>query len=279
MKIYLFNIILVCLGSLLISGCSHHNTRTVVYDSKPLPGLVVCNGFFENQTPIHISHYYNAEEQQKGEVALSKCKIQWTHHSTTLTKEYPHYVNFNKFLNGVTFTVKSPRKYTVTFDSYPQGATVICNNKNLGYTPQTSHFLLNTNEDTNVTSIESCSANWASGYSQNYPSSISTKKSDTEEDVNFLLRISKTDGYNMDSHGYNIDTEFELKVQTMQYQKKAAEDNVRANKRAASAAEANARAAAANARANEKAASDAYYQNLKTNMDIPILNQTTTEPS
>jgi len=61
-------------------------------------------------------------------------------------------------LNGCAASV-----YPFTFDSNPQGATVICSDRTIGYTPVTMLFdkekMRNSNEafDTRV-----CSANWAS---------------------------------------------------------------------------------------------------------------------
>lgn len=62
-------------------------------------------------------------------------------------------------------------KYVVTYDSTPQGATLICNGKSWGETPKKLYYdeIVKTNPTFN---IGSCSANWVSGASQDYPSSL-----------------------------------------------------------------------------------------------------------
>ena len=57
--------------------------------------------------------------------------------------------------------------YPVTFDSYPQGATLIGNGTNYGYTPVTLYFDSSV-KDKAALSISHFSANWASGARTNY---------------------------------------------------------------------------------------------------------------
>ena len=57
--------------------------------------------------------------------------------------------------------------YPVTFDSYPQGATLIGDGTNYGYTPVTLYFDSSVKERAAL-SISNFSANWASGARVNY---------------------------------------------------------------------------------------------------------------
>lgn len=57
-----------------------------------------------------------------------------------------------------------PPQYGVTYDSTPQAAMLICNNKQEGYTPKTLYYTLNENNfKTGVLKTAPCRAVWASG--------------------------------------------------------------------------------------------------------------------
>lgn len=57
-----------------------------------------------------------------------------------------------------------PPKYGVTYDSTPQAAMLICNNKQEGYTPRTLYYTLDENNfKTGVLKTAPCKAVWASG--------------------------------------------------------------------------------------------------------------------
>lgn len=58
-------------------------------------------------------------------------------------------------------------KYAVTFDSYPQGATLLCNGTNWGYTPVTLYYDKAVKKQSSL-SLGSCSANWTSGARKTY---------------------------------------------------------------------------------------------------------------
>ena len=58
-------------------------------------------------------------------------------------------------------------KYPVIFDSYPQGAALICNGKELGYTPKILYYE-NDFEGKEVINLSNCSANWVSGARKDY---------------------------------------------------------------------------------------------------------------
>jgi hypothetical protein len=252
MKNKIINITVVGLGILIMSGCS--NKYPLTFASKPVNGNLICEGKNMGSTPKTLYYELTEENKKSGDLHIRKCIIKWSNNQTT---EYSQHFDINKFPDGVMTTANSPHRYSVTFNTYPQGATLICNNKNIGYTPQKLSYLFNSNSYSS--NIESCSANWASGYSENYPTSISTNTSKTN--INLLLQRPKTDDY-------NIDADFELKVQNMKYQKRqseAAEANARASRAVASAAQ-------ANARANKKATDDAFYQNLNRNQQLQNQN-------
>ena len=52
-------------------------------------------------------------------------------------------MNFKVFISAFTLLVflsGCSNKYPITFDSMPQGASVVCNGTNWGYTPKTLYY-------------------------------------------------------------------------------------------------------------------------------------------
>lgn len=125
-------------------------------------------------------------------------------------------------LIGLTSCASGSRQYRVTFDSTPQGASLICNGKNWGYTPITLYYdeKVKTQPSLNVSN---CSANWSSGARQNYPSNLTIYP---QGGTNIALPRPNVPGYSQDA-------EFALRVQNMKAQKNQAE----AAQRQASAAQ------------------------------------------
>ena len=58
-------------------------------------------------------------------------------------------------------------QYLVQFDSYPQGAALICNGNNWGYTPMSLYYNAEVKQ-LDTLDISDCSANWISGARKNY---------------------------------------------------------------------------------------------------------------
>ena len=58
-------------------------------------------------------------------------------------------------------------RYAVTFDSNPQGASLICEGKNMGTTPKTLYFKEHVKKQETF-DISACSANWVSGAQKEY---------------------------------------------------------------------------------------------------------------
>jgi len=106
-------------------------------------------------------------------------------------------------------------QYVVTFDTNPQGATLVCNGKNFGYTPVKLYY-----DKKNITSstmnVSNCKATWVSGASQSYPYNLNVYESGGT-----LITLPRPN-----VAGYSQDAEFALKVK-----------NMKANEQAASAAQ------------------------------------------
>jgi len=134
-------------------------------------------------------------------------------------------------------------KYQVTFDSNPQGAALICDGKNWGYTPVNLYYDAKV-KNSNTLDVSNCSANWISGYKKYYPSKMRIYQSGGT-----VIAVSRP----VDSD-YEKDAQFALQVQQAKYQKRQAE------------------AAEANAKANQQAADDAYWQNRKRNSELEGIN-------
>ena len=103
-------------------------------------------------------------------------------------------------------------KYPVTFDSYPQGATLVCNGTNWGYTPKTLYYDEKVKKETSL-SLSSCSANWSSGARQYYG---------TVPIDQFPNGVQQT-LQRPDVPGFQQDAEFALKVQQLNIQKQQAQ--------------------------------------------------------
>ena len=127
-------------------------------------------------------------------------------------------------LSGLVFSGCSS-KYEVTFDSNPRGATLICNGQNWGYTPKKLYYDEKVKEY-KVIDVSSCSANWISGYSANYP-----------KDMTIFPEGGTITTLNRPTYGegYSTDVQFALQVEQMKAQQSQAQAShmaVQAQKRA-----------------------------------------------
>lgn len=103
-------------------------------------------------------------------------------------------------------------KYPVTFDSYPQGATLVCNGTNWGYTPVTLYYEEEVKKE-HYLSLQSCSANWASGAKEFYG------QVPIQQFPNGVQQTLQRP----DTPGFQQDAEFALKVQQLNVQKQQAQ--------------------------------------------------------
>ncbi|MEQ5837158.1 hypothetical protein [Marinobacter sp. NFXS9] len=110
------------------------------------------------------------------------------------------------------FATGCASKYPVTFDSYPQGATLVCNGTNWGYTPRTLYYEPEVKEQQYLY-LSACSANWASGAKKVY---------DPVPVQQFQDGVRQT-AQRPNVPGFQQDSEFALKVQQMNYQRRQAQ--------------------------------------------------------
>lgn len=103
-------------------------------------------------------------------------------------------------------------QYAVTFDSYPQGATLVCDGRNWGYTPITLYYDKSVKKQETL-DLSNCSANWVSGVSINYG---------TVPVQQYLEGVRQTQ-HRPNVPGFQQDAEFALQVQQMELQKRQAE--------------------------------------------------------
>lgn len=103
-------------------------------------------------------------------------------------------------------------KYPVTFDSIPQGASLVCDGRNWGYTPITLYLDREKLKGMNSIPVN-CSANWISGATSNYPASIPLDR--------FPNGVRAT-AQRPNVPGYEKDAQFALQVQNMRYQRRQA---------------------------------------------------------
>ena len=113
----------------------------------------------------------------------------------------------------------------MTFDTFPQSANVICNGTNYGYAPVTRYYDINQETDT-VLNIGQCYAQWSSGATAKYNSQMPVYKN--EATISTLQRPN--------GPGYSQDVNFNVQVQQLNAQSRAAaaaEDAAKTARRAA----------------------------------------------
>ena len=126
-------------------------------------------------------------------------------------------------------------KYGVTFDTTPQGATLVCNGTNWGYTPKKLYYDESVKQQPYLNASD-CEAHWVSGARATYPSMLTVYPSGGT-----IINLDRPSG-----PGYAIDAEYNMRRQELEYQRRAAEaaeDAARAAQNAAYAARRAARAA------------------------------------
>ena len=128
--------------------------------------------------------------------------------------------------------------YSITYNTEPIGATIICGGKNWGYSPVTLYYSPDENDprwnytkENGIFSTIPCGAMWSSGVSKGFSNTWDLKK--WPDGV--MQTLQRPSG-----EGYSQDAEFALKIQNMKSQRRAAEaaeDAAYAARRAARAAE------------------------------------------
>lgn len=98
-------------------------------------------------------------------------------------------------------------KYPITFDSVPQGATLVCNGTNYGFTPVTLYYDKSVKTHSRI-NASGCSAVWSTGVSAPYSPFLAIYPQGASD-------IVQRPG----SAGYEQDAEFALKVQQMNSEK------------------------------------------------------------
>jgi hypothetical protein len=97
-------------------------------------------------------------------------------------------------------------KYQVTYDSDPQGATLICGGEDQGYTPVILYYDESVRLEPYI-NVSNCSANWRSGVKQTY----STKLNVFPDSVGTISTLERPKGI-----GYAEDVIFARTVKQMQ---------------------------------------------------------------
>ena len=116
---------------------------------------------------------------------------------------------------GVLILTGCSSKYPITYNSTPQGASVVCNGVNQGYTPTTLYYEPDENQK-NLGSMrtEPCTAYWMSGAKKDYSNTWDLKK--FPDGVMQTLQRPNVEGYEKDA-------QFALQVQNMKYQQRQAQ--------------------------------------------------------
>jgi len=106
-------------------------------------------------------------------------------------------------------------KYPITYNSTPQGASVVCNGINKGYTPTTLYYEPDEKQKKlGLMKTVPCTAYWISGAKKAYSNTWDLNK--FPDGVMQTLQRPNVEGYEKDA-------QFALQVQNMRYQKREAE--------------------------------------------------------
>ncbi|SEI42845.1 hypothetical protein [Nitrosomonas eutropha] len=103
------------------------------------------------------------------------------------------------FLSGC-----ASNQYAIQFDSNPQGAMLVCDGKNWGYTPTTLYLPKEKTKDQSELNLSGCTATWVSGAKNRYgtvplnqyPDSVRItaprpNAPNLEADMNFALKVQQ----------------------------------------------------------------------------------------
>lgn len=95
-------------------------------------------------------------------------------------------------------------QYAIQFDSNPQGAMLVCDGKNWGYTPETLYLPKKVIKDQSELDMSGCTATWVSGAKSRYGTiplnqypdgvRITAPRPDApnlEQDMNFALKVQQ----------------------------------------------------------------------------------------
>ena len=110
---------------------------------------------------------------------------------------------------GIVLSGCGAKQYSITYNTNPTGASVVCQGINKGYSPFTLYYTPDKEqwEDGEMRTI-SCTANWISGASKNYGNTWDLKK--FSDGVMQTLQRPNVEGYEKDA-------QFALQVQNMKY--------------------------------------------------------------
>ncbi|NTV46574.1 MAG: hypothetical protein HGB11_08680 [Chlorobiales bacterium] len=122
-----------------------------------------------------------------------------------------HYSLIAAVIYSMVGLVGCASNHSITFDSSPQGATIMCDHNNFGYTPQTVYVTREKYEKAS-SQMNECSAIWSSGYKKEYG-----RFSTTQFPYAVRQTLERPTG-----EGYTQDIEFALKVENTKSQKRQA---------------------------------------------------------
>jgi len=105
--------------------------------------------------------------------------------------------------------------YSITYNTEPKGASIICNGINEGYSPVRLNYSPDENNKRMGTmNTVPCTAVWSSGFRKNFSDTW-----DLNEFPNGVMQtLQRPNG-----EGYSQDANFALQIQNMQYQRRQAE--------------------------------------------------------
>jgi hypothetical protein len=106
-------------------------------------------------------------------------------------------------------------KYPITYNSTPQGASVVCNGINQGYTPTTLYYEPSENQkELGSMKTVPCTAYWMSGAKKDFGNTWDLNK--FPDGVMQTLQRPNVEGYEKDA-------QFALQVQNIKYQQRQAQ--------------------------------------------------------
>jgi hypothetical protein len=105
--------------------------------------------------------------------------------------------------------------YKITYNTMPEGASLLCNNKNWGYTPKTLKYDIDNNtKEAGYFNPSQCYAKWSSGVQENFNIRVDIDK--WPDGVMYTIQRPEGGDYAQDAN-------FALNVQNMKNQQQAQE--------------------------------------------------------
>ena len=113
-------------------------------------------------------------------------------------------------------SVFNHNQLSMTYDTNPRGATLVCNGTNYGYTPKTLYYNVDdASRERGYSNLSGCTVTWVSGASTSFQTLRADLNTTGYSQIYTINRPNVAD--------YAQDAQFALQVESLNYQKRQAE--------------------------------------------------------